>query len=92
MINEDHITQIKDMKLTLAQAIAAAMNDYLETGSLNKHNPCIYLYADSYHYGSAMEPHDEIVWDLEEGLGNWTPEKGDNVTAISEGAAESIAA
>lgn len=82
----------KVMKLTLAQAIAAAMNDYLETGSLNKHNPCIYLYAESYHYGSAMEPHDEIVWDMQEGLGSWTPEKGDDITAISEGAAESLAA
>lgn len=80
------------MKLTLAEAIAAAMNDYLETGSLNKHNPCIYLYAESYHYGSTMEPHDEIVWDIQEGLGNWAPEKGDDIKSISESAAKNLAA
>lgn len=80
----------KKNTLTLAEAIAEAMTDKLETGSFNKHNPCVYSYADSYHYGSAMEPHDAIIVDLQEGLGGWTPEIWTDIKACSEGFARSI--
>jgi hypothetical protein len=72
---------------TLEEAICEAMVDMLETGSFSKHNPCIYLYADSYHYGSGMEPHDACILDLNEGFGNWTPGVLEEIKPCSEGLA-----
>jgi hypothetical protein len=79
----------------LAAAIKSAMQDYLDNdGSLGCHNPCLYVSdpdagTADVCYGSALEtPGCVVLWDLQEGLGNWTPEKGDDLDAISAGAAD----
>jgi hypothetical protein len=75
---------------TLTESILAALTDYSENGSLTPSNPAIVRNGDGYYYGSALHPHDGMVWDLQEGLGSWTPEPGDDLQAVAEGAAEMV--
>lgn len=60
-------------QMTLTQAIAAAIRDYQENAKLTPANPAIVKDGDGYYYGSSLIPHDGMVWDLQEGLGFWTP-------------------
>jgi hypothetical protein len=75
---------------TLIEAIESALRDYSENGELTPSNPAIVRDGDGFQYNSALHPHDGMVWDLQEGLGSWTPEVGDNIEAIAAGAAEMI--
>ena len=75
---------------TLAQAILAALTDYSENGKFTPINPAIVRDGDGFYYGSALHPHDGMVWDLQEGLGAWTPEAGDDLEAIADFAAEMV--
>ena len=82
---------------TLTAAIQSAMADHLENdGSLNCHNPCLYVSDPDSEvadvcYGSALEtPGCVVLWDLQEGLGAWAPESDDDLEAIAAGAAESL--
>lgn len=76
---------------TLTQSILAALTDYSENGKLTPSNPAIVRDGEGFYYGSALHPHDGMVWDLQEGLGSWTPEPGDDLAAIASGAAEMVA-
>lgn len=78
-------------KTTLENAILAAMRDYAESGALTPSNPAIVRDGDGYCYQSALHHHDGIVWDLEEGLGTWTPEPGDDLEPIASACAASLA-
>jgi hypothetical protein len=75
---------------TLAQAILAALTDYSENGKLTPSNPAIVRDGDGYYYGSALHPHDGMVWDLQEGLDAWMPEPGDDLEAIADVVAEMV--
>jgi len=75
---------------TLKEAILAALTDYSENGDLTPSNPAIVRDGDGFEYNSALHPHDGMVWDLQEGLGSWTPEDGDDIESIAAGAAKMI--
>jgi len=76
---------------TLTQAISEAMVDSFENdGSLTPHNPAIVRDGEGFYYGSSHHPHDGIVWDLQEGLENWTPETYDDIYLNAAAAAEMI--
>lgn len=84
--------------MTLQNAIKAAMADFLfnlenrdEGGSLTPINPAIVRDGTEYSYTSALHPCDAVIWDLQEGLGAWEPKPGDDLDAMSAGAAEMIA-
>lgn len=66
------------------------MTDYLANGYLAPANPAITRDGEGFCYGSAIHPHDGMVWNLQEGLGSWTPEPGDDLVALSEAAASNI--
>ena len=75
---------------TLTESILAAMTDYSENGKLTPSNPAIVRDGDGFYYGSALHPHDGMVWDLQVGLGAWTPEAGDNLESIAAAAAAAM--
>jgi hypothetical protein len=75
----------------LTQAIADAMADSIENnGSLTPHNPAIVRDGEGFSYQSALHPHDGMVWNMQEGLGNWTPENCDEIDLNAAAAAEMI--
>ena len=78
----------------VASAILDAMNDFQENGRLNRHNPAIMSDGDgAVCYGSSIgRPEESILWDLQEGLGSWEPEPGDDFAALARGAAAAVVA
>lgn len=69
--------------MTLTQAIAEAIKDYQENGELTPTNPAIVKDGDDYYYSSSLHPYDAMVWDLQEGLGNWTPDADDDAEDVA---------
>ncbi len=69
---------------TLTQAIVAALTDSLKNdGRLTPSNPAIVRAGEGFYYGSALHGHAGMVWDLQEGLGPWTPENGDDIESLA---------
>lgn len=69
---------------TLTDAIKLALTDAVENnGLLTPSNPAIVRDGTGFYYGSALHPNDGMVWDLQEGLGAWTPKPGDDLDAIA---------
>ena len=83
---------METITLDLDQAILAAFLDYSENGKLIPNNPAIVRDVAGYYYGPALHPHDDVVWDLREGFGTWTPEPGDNLSWLAICAADMVAA
>ena len=77
---------------TLKDAIHEAMTDHVENeGRLTPSNPAIVKDGMGYDYGSALHPHDGLVWDLSEGLGWWTPDSTVDIDFFAKCAAKMLA-
>lgn len=72
---------------TLTESILSALTDYSDNGKLTPMNPAIVRDGEGFYYGSALHPHDGMVWDLQEGLGSWTPDADTDLDALAAQAA-----